>query len=114
MVNAQSWNEIKNSLKLKTKLRGVVTKHFTFGIFLALPGIEFTGLVELGDFKDEGFMTRSEYPAVGSSVDVVVLGFKETGQQIRLGMKPSQLRQSMSASSVLHSQALAEDEFCDR
>lgn len=94
MVNEQSWNEIKNSLQLGAKLRGVVTKHFPFGIFVALPGTKFTGLIELGDFKDEGFMTRDEYPAVGSEVDVVVLGFKEAGQQIRLGMKPSQLYQS--------------------
>ena len=52
------------------------------------------GLVELDNFKDEGFMTRDEYPAVDSSVDVVVLTFKETGKQIWLGMKPTQLNQS--------------------
>jgi ribosomal protein S1 len=91
MIDAQPWEEIKESLKVGTKLKGVVTKHWPFGIFVALPGIKFTGIVELGDFKDEGFMTRDEYPAVGSSVDAVVLAFKETGQQIWLGMKPSQL-----------------------
>lgn len=91
MLNPQSWKEIKDSLKLGTKLRGVVTKHFPFGIFVALTGIKFTGLVQITDFKDEGVMTPCEYPAVGSSVDVVVLGFKETGQQIWLGMKSSQL-----------------------
>lgn len=91
MIDEQPWEEIKESLKVGTKLKGVVTKHWPFGIFVALPGIKFTGIVELGDFKDEGFMTRDEYPAVGSSVDVVVRAFKEAGQQIRLGMKPSQL-----------------------
>lgn len=39
-------------------------------------------------------MTRDEYPEVGSSVDAVVVAFKEAGQQILLGMKPSQLNQS--------------------
>jgi ribosomal protein S1 len=91
MVNSQSWNEIKNCLKIGTKLTGVVTKHFPFGIFVDLPGIQFTGLVQITDFSDEGIMTPSDYPMVGSSVDVVVLGFKETGQQIWLSMKPSQL-----------------------
>ncbi|MEG4961650.1 MULTISPECIES: S1 RNA-binding domain-containing protein [unclassified Microcoleus] len=91
MIDEQPWEEIKESLKVGTKLKGVVTKHWPFGIFVALPGIKFTGIVELGDFKDEGFMTRDEYPAVGSSVDAVVRAFKEAGQQIRLGMKPSQL-----------------------
>ena len=94
MVDVQSWKEIKNSLKRGTKLRGVVTKHFPFGIFVALPENNFTGLVGIPDFKDEGIMTPLLYPAVGSSVDVVVLAFKDGGQQIWLGMKPSQLYQS--------------------
>ncbi|MDF5720799.1 MAG: S1 RNA-binding domain-containing protein [Rhizonema sp. PD37] len=94
MINAHSWEELKDSLNLGSKLRGVVTKHFPFGIFVALARIKFTGLVQIPDFKDKGDMTPSEYPAIGSSVDVVVLGFKETGQQIWLGMKPSQLNQS--------------------
>ncbi|MBW4502968.1 MAG: S1 RNA-binding domain-containing protein [Scytonema hyalinum WJT4-NPBG1] len=93
-VHVQSWDEIKDSLKIGTKLRGVVKKHRPFGIFVALVEINFIGLVEIPNFKDEGIMTASEYPAIGSEVDVVVLGFKETGQQIWLGMKPSQLCQS--------------------
>ena len=94
MIDQQSWDKIKESLKVGTKLKGVVTHHFAFGIFVALPGIKFTGIVQIPDFKDEGNMTPSDYPAVGSSVDVVVLAFKETGQQVWLGMKPSQLNQS--------------------
>lgn len=94
MINEPSWDEIQKSLKVGTKLKGIVTKHWPFGIFVTLPGIKFMGLVELPDFKDEGDMTSSEYPAVGSSLDVVVLAFKEAGQQIWLGMKPSQLNQS--------------------
>jgi ribosomal protein S1 len=93
MINSQSWDELKDTLKLGIKLKGLVTKHFPFGIFVDLPGINFIGLVQIPDFKDEGIMTPSDYPAVGSSIDVVVLGFKETGQQIWLGMKPSQLSQ---------------------
>jgi ribosomal protein S1 len=94
MINEQSWEERKESLKVGTKLKGVVTKHWPFGIFVALPGIKFTGILQIPDFKDEGNMTPSDYPAVGSSVDVVVLAFKEMGQQMWLGMKPSQLNQS--------------------
>ncbi|WP_293128069.1 S1 RNA-binding domain-containing protein [Microcoleus sp. bin38.metabat.b11b12b14.051] len=94
MISEQSWDEIKESLKVGTKLKGVVTKHFPFGIFVFLPHIEFTGIVQIPDFKDEGHMTPSDYPAVGSSVNVVVLAFKEAGQQIWLSMKPSQLNQS--------------------
>lgn len=94
MINEQSWDEIQKSLKVGTKLKGIVTKHWPFGIFVTLPGIKFMGLVELPYFKDEGDMFPSDYPAVGSSVDVVVRAFKETGQQIWLDMRPSQLNQS--------------------
>jgi ribosomal protein S1 len=94
VVNEQCWDEIKDYLKVGTKVTGIVTRHFPFGIFVELPGIKFTGLVEIKDFKDEGMMTPSEYPKIGSSVDAVVLAFKETGQQIWLSMKPSQLYQS--------------------
>ncbi|PPT05923.1 hypothetical protein CKA32_006650 [Geitlerinema sp. FC II] len=38
-------------------------------------------------------MTPEEYPKIGSRLDVVVLGFKEIGHQIWLGVKPSQLKQ---------------------
>jgi len=97
MNNSYSWEEIKNSLKPGTKLEGVVTHHFGFGIFVVLPGIEFTGLVTLPDFKDEGNVTRCDYPAIGSSVNVVVLAFKEMGQHIWLSMRPSLLNKSSEA-----------------
>ncbi len=92
--NTESWNQVKKSLKVGTKLTGLVTRHFAFGVFVSLPEIEFTGLIQIIDFKDDGVMTPSDYPEIGSSVNLVVLGFKETGQQIWLGAKPSQLNQS--------------------
>jgi ribosomal protein S1 len=94
MINSRSWEEIKDSLKIGTKLNGTVTKHFPFGIFVNILGVKFTGLIQITDFKDQGYMTPLEYPPVGSTVNVVVLGLKESGQQIWLGMKPSQLSQS--------------------
>ena len=36
-------------------------------------------------------MTPNEYPALESTIDAVVLGFKETENQIWLGMKSSQV-----------------------
>jgi ribosomal protein S1 len=98
--DGRSWDEIKESLKVGTKLQATVTKHLPFGIFVALPETEFTGVVELPDFKDEGDMTGSDYPAVGSSVDVVVLAFKEMGKQIWLSMKPSKLQESDLVGSI--------------
>jgi hypothetical protein len=51
--------------------------------------VPFDGLVQITDFKDTGRMTPNEYPALESTIDAVVLGFKETGNQIWLGMKSS-------------------------
>ena len=93
MIKSKSaWEELKDSLPIGTKVRGNVLRHAPFGIFVSLPGIPFDGLVQITDFKDAGRMTSLEYPALESTIDAVVLGFKETGNQIWLGMKPSQMR----------------------
>ncbi len=76
------------------------TQHWPFGIFVEIPQIPFQGLVQITDFRDEGRMTPDHYPEVGSLVDAVVLGFKETGSKIWLGMKPSQLYRSKHAGAV--------------
>ncbi len=87
-----AWEELKESLRIGTKVQGKVLRHAPFGILVSLPGIPFDGLVQITDFKDTGRMVPNEYPALNSTIDAVVLGFKETGNQIWLGMKPSQLR----------------------
>jgi ribosomal protein S1 len=92
MIKSQTaWEELKDSLRIGTKVRGKVLRHAPFGIFVSLPGIPFDGLVQITDFKDTGRMTPNEYPALESTIDAIVLGFKETGNQIWLGMKPSQM-----------------------
>jgi len=92
MIKSQTaWEELKDPLRIGTNVRGKVLRHAPFGIFVWLPGIPFDGLVQITDFKDTGRMTPNEYPALESTIDAVVLGFKETGNQIWLGMKPSQM-----------------------
>jgi ribosomal protein S1 len=82
---------LKTTLTPGTIVQGVIQKHWPFGVFVNLSGIPFVGLIQITDFKDEGRMTPDEYPPVGSPVEAVVLGFKDTGNQIWLGVKPSQL-----------------------
>jgi ribosomal protein S1 len=95
MIKSQTaWEELKDSLRIGTKVRGKVFRHAPFGIFVSLPGLPFDGLVQITDFKDSDRMTPNEYPALESTIDAVVLGFKETGNQIWLGMKPSQIDQA--------------------
>src|SRR5947207_43933 len=93
LMNAEiTWETLKDVMQVVTKVRGVVSRHLPFGIFVSIDGVPFQGLVQITDFKDSGKMTAEEYPAIGAKVESVVLGFKETGNQIWLGMKPSQLR----------------------
>jgi len=88
MTKSSEWQNAKDSLRIGTKVRATVKQHWPFGILVAIPGCAFTGLVKIHDFKDEGRMTAEEYPAVGA----VVLGHRDQGHQIWLGMRPSQLQ----------------------
>jgi len=91
MNNDQAWETLKHTLRVGTLVRGLVTYHAPFGIFVAIPDSPFEGLVLITNFKDSGTMTPQEYPSVGSTIEGVVLGYKDKGNQISLGMKPSQL-----------------------
>jgi ribosomal protein S1 len=85
------WEAAKQALPIGTRQRARVTQHRPFGIFVDIPNFQFQGLVQITEFKDEGKMTVAEYPPIERVVEAVVLGFKEFGSQIWLGMKPSQL-----------------------
>jgi ribosomal protein S1 len=84
------WDRVKTQLVTGSFVQGTVQRHFPFGLFVEIRGIPFTGLVEIVDFKDEGRMTADEYPPIGSDIEAVVLGFRDSNKQISLGMRPSQ------------------------
>ena len=92
----RAWEALKRTLRAGPVVRGTVTGHAPFGIFVDVPDVPFAGLVQITEFKDGGRMTPGEYPPVGSEVTCVVLGFKESGKQVWLGMRPSQLNQGPS------------------
>lgn len=72
----------------------VVTRHCAFGFFTKIEKVPFVGLVEIVDITDETRpLTPKDFPALGTEVQTVVLGYRESGRQIALGMKPSQLSQ---------------------
>ena len=102
MSAAVDWEEIKRSLPVGTLVTGNVTRHAPFGIFVKIIDVAFDGLVQITDFKDEGRMTVDEYPPPGSELTAVVLGFKETGKQIWLGVKPSQIDPRMRRTVPAH------------
>lgn len=88
---AQNWKELQQSLPAGSLVSCMVTRHAPFGVFAKIPGVPLDGLIQITDFRDEGRMTVDEYPAIGSVLTASVLGFKESGCQIWLGVKASQI-----------------------
>lgn len=85
-----TWEELKNTLEVGTLIVGTITRHKPYGVFVDI-GYEYDGLIQITDFKDEGVMTPEEYPAIGEQVQAKILGFKDHGCQVWLGVKPSHL-----------------------
>ena len=86
------WDEAKKRFPVGARVRGVVIRHLPFGIFVDLGDPVALGLVQITDFVDAGPMTPELYPAVGASIEAVVLGHTGDGRkQVWLGMKPSHL-----------------------
>jgi len=100
VTNENAWETVKQTLAVGARVRCRVKEHHPFGIFTTLAGCPFDGLIQITDFKDVGRMTPTEYPPLGSEVEAVVLGFKERGRQIWLGVKPSQLSKAGDADAT--------------
>ena len=100
MTNEDAWETVKQTLAVGVRVRCRVKEHHPFGIFTTLVDCPFDGLIQITDFKDVGRMTPTEYPPLGSEVEAVVLGFKERGRQIWLGVKPSQLSKGGDANAT--------------
>ena len=89
------WEEAKPRFPVGKTVRGTVTRHCPFGIFVDLGDPVATGLVEIVNFLDAGRMTAKQYPAVGSTIEAVVIGhMTERQKQISLSMRPSDLKKS--------------------
>ncbi len=90
MINNLSWEELKKTLVVGDVLMGTILKHEPYGVFVDL-GYGYDGIIQITDFKDEGVMLPEEYPEIGKEIKAAILGFKDHGNQIWLGVKPSQI-----------------------
>lgn len=88
-----NWKDIEMKYPVGSLLTGTVERHFPFGIFLDIGHPLVKGLVQIIDFLDEGTMTEELYPSIGTEVKAFVFGYATWNNQIKLGMKPSQLKQ---------------------
>jgi len=90
-MTSSTWEDLKATLEVGSRITGTVTRHEQYGVFLDI-GYEYDGLIQITDFKDEGTMTPGEFPAIGDEVEAVVLGFKELGHQVWLSVRQSKLQ----------------------
>lgn len=91
-----TWDEVKSQLKPYDFVEGTVLRHEQYGVFVDI-GCSFLGLLSVVDFldnPDEGGREKVEYPPVGTVVKAVVLHFRDSNQQIFLGVKPRQLSEA--------------------
>jgi ribosomal protein S1 len=90
-MHEETWRDVKQQLPVGSMIEGGVIRHEAYGMLVDI-GLECEGLIQIVDIKDEGRATPDDYPSIGTLVVARVLGFKESGHQVWLGIKPSQLR----------------------
>ena len=90
MTGQVTWDELKSILSVGEKIRGTISQHEPYGVFVNI-GYGYDGLIQITDFKDNGVMTPEEYPAIGEEIQAVILGFKDPGHQVWLGVKVRQM-----------------------
>lgn len=90
IIDNMSWEELKKYLNIGDVLKGTVLKHKPYGVLIDL-NCRYNGIIQITDFKDKGTVVPEDYPDIGEEVQAVVLGFKDFGNQIWLGVKPSQI-----------------------
>jgi ribosomal protein S1 len=90
-MQEETWHEVKQQFPVGSMIEGRVIRHEAYGMFVDI-GLECEGLIQIVDIKDEGRATPDDYLSIGTCVIARVLGFKASGHQVWLGIKPSQLR----------------------
>jgi len=97
MKDDPEWQRVKATIHAGTRVQAVVTHHVSYGILLAINSIPFPAHIDILAVKDAGRVTKEDYPAIGSQIDAVVLGFREGHfKEIALSIKPSVLERTAS------------------
>jgi ribosomal protein S1 len=89
-MDEQTWYSIKAKYPIGTFVRGKVTQHKPFGIFLDIGETGVKGLIRIVDFVDVGEMREELYPPIGATVGGIVYeNSDKENAQINLSAKPS-------------------------
>ncbi|MFO0898753.1 MAG: hypothetical protein U0836_15120 [Pirellulales bacterium] len=85
-TNAMTWEEAKASVKIGDRVPCVITHHYPFGVLVSVGGMPFWGVIERIGMERDGYHTPDEYPAIGSVINAIILGFRDIEQQVELVM----------------------------
>ncbi|MCA9690042.1 MAG: S1 RNA-binding domain-containing protein [Myxococcales bacterium] len=92
MEDTEKWIAQKSKRPIGTLVRGVVLKVAPFGVFVDVDGFEFSAVLLVTHFEDDGEgRAMDEYPQVGEVVSAVVVGFVEDTKQVRLSTRASDM-----------------------
>ena len=95
MDDTQKWTIQKKERPVGSLVRGRVVKVAPFGVFLALDGFDFSAVLLVTHFEDNGKGREiEEYPQVGEVISATVVGFVDDTKQIRLSTRASDMSPS--------------------
>ena len=84
---SKSWEEIVIKYPLGSVIEGIVEHHALFGVFLDIGEIDFRGLIQIVDFKDD-VIVMEDYPKIGEKVRARIVGHTtDDRKQICLSLK---------------------------
>lgn len=91
-----NWEQVKSQYQLGQFVQGKVEFHAPFGVFLKMDEFPVKGLIKIPDFLNEGEMSESMHPEIGTTVGAVVVGYNDSNcQEIYLSAKPSILHKAL-------------------
>ncbi len=95
-MESATWEQIKSKYKLGQFVQGKVEFHAPFGVFIDIGEPSVKGLIRIPDFLDEGEMSESMYPDLGTTVGAIVVGYNEANhREVYLNAKPSVLHKAL-------------------
>ena len=104
MSDRKNWEDVKARYPLGKFVQGEAEFHMPFGVFINIGELSVKGLIKIPDFLDKGVMSEDMYPAIGTKVGAIVVGYKDRNcREVYLNAKPSVLHRALvplTASSV--------------
>jgi ribosomal protein S1 len=90
MIPHEAWERTKAVLPKGLIIEGRVEQVYDFGARISVPGSAARGIIVITSISDvERPLSMEDFPAVGTKVKAVVIGHRDSGQQIELSLRGS-------------------------